>query len=182
MKKFDDINQIEYSELKQIFEDYLKNNPEMLNSLIENFYENFKSKYPDFVIDEDETVYPNEIADWAYDEIGPDAYNNNKDNAKPFYKMAGEFCESYWDLLWVLSDIIVKYKDHDSSFISESTNLSGWFIDPSDELDDDSIIGGNQLAEKEDYDDLGIQININDFNNLSELCNAIKDRMKKGDY
>ncbi len=182
MKKFDDINQIEYSELKQIFEDYLKNNPEMLNSLTENFYKNYKSKYPDFVIDEDETVYPHQIADWAYDEIGPDAYNSNKDNAKPFYKMAGDFYETYHDLLWVLSDIIVKYKDHDSSFISESAELSGWFIEPSDELGDDSIIGGDHLAEKEDYDDLGIQININDFNNLSELCNAIKGRMKKGDY
>tara|TARA_B100000963_G_scaffold266574_1_gene234744 strand:- start:197 stop:745 length:549 start_codon:yes stop_codon:yes gene_type:complete len=182
MKKFDDINQIEYSELKQIFEDYLKNNPEMLNSLTENFYKNYKSKYPDFVIDEDETVYPYQIADWAYDEIGPDAYNSNKDNAKPFYKMAGDFYETYHDLLWVLSDIIVKYKDHDSSFISESAELSGWFIEPSDELGDDSIIGGDHLAEKEDYDDLGIQININDFNNLSELCNAIKGRMKKGDY
>ena len=182
MKNFDGINQIEFSKVKQLLKNRLQDEPSSLKNLIDNFYENYKSKYPDFVTDEDEMVYPYQIADWAFAQIGPDTYEKNKDNAKPFYLMAGDFYETYHDLLWVLSAITIKYKDHDSSFISESAELSGWFIEPSDELDDDSIIGGDHLAEKEDYDDLGIQININNYNTLSELCHAIKDRMRNGDY
>jgi hypothetical protein len=180
--KFDEFDSIEFSKVKQILENRLQDDPSSLKNLIDNFYENYKSKYPDFVTEEDDTVRPYRIADWAYDQIGPDTYEKDKDNAKPFYLMAGDFYETYWDLLWVLSDIIGNYKDYDTSFISEGAELAGWFIDPSDELDDDTIIGGGQLAEKEDYDDLKIKINIDDFKMLSELCDAIKKKMKSGEF
>ena len=179
---FDDFDTINFSEVKLILEKRLKEDPGSLKNLIDNFYDNYKAKYPDFVTEENDTIRPNKIADWAYDQIAPDTYANDKTNAKPFYLMAGDFCETIWDLLWVLSDIIGNYKDYDTTFISEAAELSGWFIDPEDELDDDSIIGGGQLAEKGDYDDLEIEINIDDYEMLSELCDAIKQRMKSQEY
>ena len=182
INNFDEFDSIEFSKVKQILENRLKDDPASLKNLIDNFYENYKSKYPDFVTDEGDIVRPNKIADWAYDQIGPDTYEKDKKNAQPFFLMAGDFYETYWDLLWVLSDIIGNYKDYDTSFISEGAKLSGWFIDPSDELDDDSIIGGGQLAEKEDYEDLNIEINIDEYEMLSELCDAIRKRMKSEDY
>ena len=70
MKNFDGINQIEFSKVKQLLKNRLQDEPSSLKNLIDNFYENYKSKYPDFVTDEDEMVYPYQIADWAFAQIG----------------------------------------------------------------------------------------------------------------
>ena len=95
INNFDEFDSIEFSKVKQILENRLQDDPGSLKNLIDNFYENYKSKYPDFVTDEGDTVRPNQIADWAYDQIGPDTYEKDKNNAQPFYLMAGDFYETY---------------------------------------------------------------------------------------
>ena len=174
---FDTISQVEFSELKNIFVSFLENDPASLLKFVDNFSDNYKSKYPDFVIDEGEIVYPYKIADLAYDNLAPNTYSFDMNLAKAFYLMAGSFYECTWDLLWVLNEIIGKYKKSDPSFLIEGAVLRGWVNAAGDDLDDDLILGGDTMYSLVDYEDLELEINVEDYNMLSELCDAIKTRM-----
>ena len=175
---FNDVSEIEFSDLKKLFSLVLQKDPNSLSNYIDNFYNNYKAKY-DMVVDEGETKWPFEIADWAFDEMAPNIYSKDKNNAKLFYLMAGNFYETTWDLLWVLNEIITKYKD-DPSFISEAAELSGYVTDLGEGIEDDSVIG--MTASKDDYESLALEINIEDYEMISELCDAIKQRMRSQEY
>ena len=176
---FNDISEIEFSDLKKLFSLVLQKDPNSLSNYIDNFYNNYKAKY-EMVLDEGETKWPYEIADWAFNEMAPNIYSKDKDNAKPFYLMAGNFYETTWELLWVLNEIIKKYKE-DPSFISEASELSGYVTDLGEGIDDDLVVGGGS-ANKEDYESLALEINIEDYKMISELCDAIKQRMWSQEY
>ena len=108
--------------------------------------------------------------------------------AKIFYQMSCWFIETYWDLLWLINTIIIKYQDIDSEFvvdcgkgyyIKRHVDKDGWNLMPGDD-DDAPVLGENwdgNVHTEEEYDDLEYDINIRNFQNLSDLLYEIQKRM-----
>jgi hypothetical protein len=159
---FDSLSEIKFDDLKNIFNYCIKKHPALLNDLVNNLYENYKDKYPD-LIHEDEDIWPYNLADWAEDVASK---MDDNDLAKPFYKMAGMFYETYYDMVNLLNLIVKTYKDIDKNFIVEAAEFEGW-----GEFEDESI------DDPEDFE-MELDIDIANLEMESEILEKMKMQMR----
>jgi len=164
-KFFDELEEetfINYAD--DIFNFTLRERPDLL----EKWLESYDNKCDEVNPHRDDFEYAQNMRAERYEDWANIIYGKHTNTARYFYTAAGEYYEYYWDLLWLKSNIVEKYKDLDPKYISQCAKLAGY------EAEDQDVDSYNE----EDFEDLPIELVLEDGMEISQVCDLLNEHMR----